>query len=107
MGLKNGNAMFQRMMEWVLRDLENADPYVDDIIIGSTGANMDEIVANHEKDVRAVLDVLREHKLIVDPKKANMFMGEVEFCGHILRRDGGHQHQGSYYRSRSGSCRER
>jgi hypothetical protein len=85
MGLKNGNAMFQRMMEWVLRDLENADPYVDDIIIGSTGANMEEIVANHEKDVKAVLDVLREHKLIVDPKKASMFMGEVEFCGHILR----------------------
>ncbi len=36
MGLKNGNAMFQRMMECVLRDIENADPYVDDIIIGST-----------------------------------------------------------------------
>ncbi len=37
MSLKNGNTMFQRMMEWVLQDLENADPYVDDIIIGSTG----------------------------------------------------------------------
>jgi hypothetical protein len=33
-------------MEWVLRDLENADPYVNDIIIGSTGENMDEIMAN-------------------------------------------------------------
>ncbi len=37
MGLKNGNAMFQRMMEWFHRDLENANPYVDDIIIRSTG----------------------------------------------------------------------
>ena len=35
MGLKNGNAMFQRMMEWVLREHECADPYVDDIIIGT------------------------------------------------------------------------
>ena len=52
MGLKNGNAMFQRMMEWVLRDLENADPYVDDIIIGSTGENMEDIMKNHERDVR-------------------------------------------------------
>jgi hypothetical protein len=85
MGLKNGNAMFQRMMEWVLRNLENADPYVDDIIIGSTGENMEDIMKNHERDVRAVLRVLREENLIVDPKKANMFMGEVEFCGHILR----------------------
>ncbi len=77
--------MFQRMMEWVIGDLENADPYVDDIIIGSTGENMEEIMANHETYVRAVLRVLREENLIVDPKKANMFMGEVEFCGHILR----------------------
>ncbi len=30
---KNGNAMFQRMMEWVLAELDNADPYVDDIIV--------------------------------------------------------------------------
>ncbi len=80
MGLKTGNAMFQRMMEWVLQDLENADPYVDDIIIGSTGENMEEIMANHEKDVRAVLRLLREENLIVDPNKANMFMG-----GGVLR----------------------
>ncbi len=35
--------------------------------------------------MRAVLNVLRREELIVDPKKAYMFMGEVEFCGHILR----------------------
>ncbi len=46
---------------------------------------MDEIIANHEKDVRAVLNVLRREELIVDPKKSKMFMGEVAFCGHILR----------------------
>ncbi len=79
MGVRNGNAMFQRMMEWVLRDLENADPYVDDIIIGSAGENMEEIMINHKKDVRAVLRVLREENLIVDTNKANMFMGEMEF----------------------------
>jgi hypothetical protein len=61
------------------------DPYVDDIIIGSTGENMEEIMANHVKDVRTILNVLRREELIVDSKKANMFMGEVEFCGHILR----------------------
>ncbi len=77
--------MFQRMMKWDLRDLENADQNVDVIIIGSTGENMDKIMANHEKDVRAVVRVLREENLIEDPKKANMFMVEVEFCGHILR----------------------
>ena len=85
MGLKNGNAMFQRMMEWVLRDLDNADPYVDDIIIGSTGYIEEELMENHERDLRALLQVLRMEELVVDPKKANLFMREVEFCGHILR----------------------
>ena len=33
----NGNTQFQRMMEWVLKDLPYADVYVDDFIIGSTG----------------------------------------------------------------------
>ncbi len=58
MGLKNGNAMFQRMMEWVLQDLENVDPYVDDIIIGLTGGTWEEVKANHKRDVRAVLNTL-------------------------------------------------
>jgi hypothetical protein len=39
MGLKNG---FKRMMEWVLSDIDNEDPYVDDIIIGSTGKNWED-----------------------------------------------------------------
>jgi hypothetical protein len=42
-------------------------------------------MANHEKDLRAVLNVLRENKLVVDPKKANVIMREVEFCGYVLR----------------------
>jgi hypothetical protein len=85
MGLKNGNAMFQRMMEWVLKDHPTADPYVDDIIIGSQGSTEAELMRNHERDVRAVLHTLKVAKLVVDPQKAKLFMREVEFCGHILR----------------------
>jgi hypothetical protein len=82
MGLKNENAMFQRMMEWVLQDLENAVPYVDDIIIGSTGNTWEEVIANHERDVRAVLNTLISNELIVDPRNAHMFMKERELCLH-------------------------
>jgi hypothetical protein len=84
MGLKNGNNMFQRMMELVLRGIDNADPYVDDNIIGSTGKTWEEVLVNHQKDVRRP-GTLKEHVLIVDPRKENMFMKEVEFCGHMLR----------------------
>ena len=85
MGLKNGNAMFQRMMEWVLKDHPSTDPYVDDIIVGSVGSTEEELIQNHKRDLCAVLDTLAEHKLVVDPKKSHLFMREVEFCGHILR----------------------
>ena len=61
MGVKNGNAQFQQMMEWLLLDLPFADYYVDDIIIGSTGETEEEILANHAKHVEAVLLALEEH----------------------------------------------
>jgi hypothetical protein len=39
------------MIEWVLQDLENADLYVNDIIIGSSGDSWEEVIINHERDV--------------------------------------------------------
>ena len=56
MGLKNAGAQFQRMMEWALRDIDEADPYIDDIIIGSTGRTRVELFANHTRDVFRVLE---------------------------------------------------
>ena len=55
MGLKNENAIFQRVMEEVLRDLDNVDPYVDDVIVGSTGDTEEELIRNHEDDLRRTL----------------------------------------------------
>ena len=72
-------------MEYVLREFPNADPYVDDVIIGSVGKTEAELMANHDRDVRNVLAALREHKLVCSPKKSLFFMRTVEFCGHVLR----------------------
>ena len=73
------------MMEWVLRDCHCADPYIDDLIIGSTSDTPEGVLKNHERDVRKVLDTLAENQLLVDPAKAHFFVQEVEFCGHILK----------------------
>ena len=85
MGVKNGNAQFQRMMEWDLRDLPFAECYVDDIIIGSTGDSEEEILANHAKHVEAVLLALEEHQLVAKLHKASFFLSSVKFCGQLLK----------------------
>ena len=85
MGLKNGNAIFQRVMEDVLKDLDFVDAYVDDVIIGSTGSTREELLANHDRDLRQALDTLHAAGLFAEPSKAQLFVEEVSFCGHILR----------------------
>ncbi len=89
MGLKNGGAIFQRMMKWVLKDLSgpgwSVHVYVDDVIIGSDGDTPVERVVNHARALKATLDRLREHQLRVDPAKMRLFMEEIEFCGHVMR----------------------
>ena len=47
---------------------------------------MEELVANHMRDLREVLATLEQHSLVSSLKKSQLFMREVEFCGHILRQ---------------------
>ena len=87
MGAKNGNATFQRMMEDLLGPVwDCADPLVDDIIIGSGTESMteEELIEEHEKDLRRVLSELDEHNMECKSTKASLFVKEVEFAGHVV-----------------------
>ena len=85
MGLKNAPSIFQRMMEYVLQEHKDfVDPYIDDVIIGTTSENSEDLVKKHFADVRKVLLNLANYEILVNPKKVQMFMRKVEFCGHIL-----------------------
>jgi hypothetical protein len=72
------------MMEWVLQDHPNADAYIDDIIIGSTGKTLEEAMRNNYRDTREVLQTLKKQNMACKPK-SDFFAREVTFCGHILR----------------------
>ena len=63
-----------------------ADPFVDDIIIGSGTENMteDELIDAHEKDLRRVLSELDKHNMVCKPTKASLFVKQVEFAGHVV-----------------------
>ena len=88
-GLKNSPAVWQRMIEWVLGGLRHiCDPYIDDLIIGTEmkeGMTREELIQQHDEEVRRVLTRLEEFKLVADWDKTSLFVETVEFCGHRLR----------------------
>lgn len=49
MGLRNAPPRFQRVMQWVLKDFDFADPYLDDIILGAGGTTMEEAIEEHRR----------------------------------------------------------
>ena len=79
-----GSLFFQRVTDHHLQGLDCADIYIDDIIIGSSGDTEEEILAHHDRDVRAVLDRLQKEGLVASVSKTDFFVRSVEFCGHVL-----------------------
>ena len=83
MGLQNASQQFQQLMEDRLQPVRDiADPYIDDIIIGTWVGPEEDLLEAHDKDVRRVLELLKGDQFVVG--KWKLFVKEVEFCGHIL-----------------------
>ena len=85
MGLTNASQQFQQMMEdrlFPVRDV--ADPYIDDILVGTLVEPGEDLLHAHDRDLRRVLEVLRRDQFIVDKRKCHLFVKEAEFCGHVL-----------------------
>ena len=84
MGAKNGNVVFQRMMEDLLGPVRDcADTFVDDIIIGSGMEDMseDELIKAHQKDLRRVLDVLNRNPMVCKPTNGILICEGGRVCG--------------------------
>ena len=73
MGLKNAPSRFQRMMTDLLRPANAATPYVDDVLIATSGKDIDEALRKHEQDLRSVLKILAENKLFAERAKCRFF----------------------------------
>ena len=92
MGLKNAPSMFQKMMGTIffhqhksLNLQEFCRIYIDDLLIATPpGKNFNESLKLHEEQVRKVLEVLRQEKLVYGPKKGKIILQSVEFCGSVL-----------------------
>ncbi|CAH0404793.1 unnamed protein product [Chilo suppressalis] len=84
MGLKNSPSTFQRVMDNVLRELQNTIclVYLDDIIVFST--SLQEHIVNLEK----VFQKLRESNFKIQMDKSEFLKLETAYLGHIISKDG-------------------
>lgn len=83
-GLKNAPATFQRVMDHVLRELQNKIclVYMDDIIIFSTS------LQEHISNLTQVFQKLRDSKLKIQLDKSEFLRQNVEFLGHVITPNG-------------------
>lgn len=84
MGLKNAPSTFQRVMDNVLRDLQNTIclVYLDDIIVFST--SLQEHIINLEQ----VFKRLRDSNFKIQMDKSEFLKLETDYLGHVITRDG-------------------
>uniref|UniRef100_A0A0N4Z8A5 RNA-directed DNA polymerase n=1 Tax=Parastrongyloides trichosuri TaxID=131310 RepID=A0A0N4Z8A5_PARTI len=82
-GLKIATSVFQRIIDTVLRGLDFALSYVDDILI-VTKTN----VSDHYKHIRLVLDRLREFNLKINCAKSQWCGDSVTYLGYVFSSDG-------------------
>ncbi|CAI7777910.1 unnamed protein product [Closterium sp. NIES-53] len=78
-GLRNASAIFQRVMDSVLRGLECAACYIDDVVIFSRTED------EHVRDVEQTLKALAAAGLTCHPKKCRWGEATVHYLGYEVR----------------------
>ncbi len=104
MGLKNGVPIFQRVVEWCLRGVDDiASAYVDDILSGTEAqaTKLDTLIA-HEKDIRKVLEEMKATKLVADIKNATFLSKKSSSVAIFWDTDGVGRPQVNYWRLQNG-----
>ena len=83
-GLYNMPAMFQRLMQNCLRELNLTYYliYLDDIIIFL------QMAKQHLHCLHVIFDQFREHNLKLKPSKYDFFRNEITYLAHQVMRDG-------------------
>lgn len=81
-GLCNAGQTFQRFMDEVLRGLEFAFAYIDDVSIASKNAK------EHEEHLRIVFQRFREYGIQINASKCVFGLNEIDFLGHRVNEHG-------------------
>ena len=80
-GVTNGVAVFQRLMDNIIKEekLKDTFPYLDDITVA--GVNQ----ADHDKNVEAFLDVVKSQNLTLNHAKSVISASSINVLGYLVR----------------------
>lgn len=81
-GLKNAPSTFQRLMDHILRGIDNVFMYLDYVIIAATS------LQNHNEKLKLVFQRFKMHNLKVQLDKSEFLQKHVNFLGHELTDQG-------------------
>ncbi len=85
MGLKNASQQFQQLLDDCLKEVSDiATGNIDDILVATRRVDTEDLLDTHERDLRKVLQILKEKMFVANIDKCKLFVKTVEFCGHIL-----------------------
>ncbi|XP_051785433.1 uncharacterized protein K02A2.6-like [Erpetoichthys calabaricus] len=84
-GVSSAPAMWQRAMDQVLQGIPGTQCYLDDITVTGTDNSA------HLTNLEAVLTRLSEFGLKANKSKCQFFRDSLEYCGHIIDKNGLHK----------------
>ena len=79
---------FERRLHEQLSGLDGVDILRDDILVAGYGETQEEAEANHDQNLRKLLDRARKVNLKLNSKKMNLMKQQVKFMGHVITKDG-------------------
>ena len=77
-GLRNAGATFQRLMNMVLRGLDNTEAYIDDVVVFSNSWS------DHLRHIQAVFERLKTANLTVNLGKSEIAKATVQYLGKVV-----------------------
>ena len=79
---------FEHRLHEQLSGLDRVEILRDDILVAGYGDTQEEAEANHDQNLRKLLDRARKVNLKLNSKKMNLKKQQVKFMGHVITKDG-------------------
>ena len=87
-GISTAPEEFQRRQHEAVEGLPGVISVRDNILIIGEGDTKEEAIANHDKNVRALMQRCKERNITLNKDKIQLKMSQVSFLGHLVTANG-------------------